>query len=471
MAKFSFGAGISLNTNHDGLLSVSEEFLSSLIKNEPISNYYHVEQTPFARGKFAAVRKCTHRLTNVDYAAKFIRKRRRSMDQRQEILHEVAVLRLAERAQSAQSARIVRLHEVYETPQEIAIVLELAAGGELQRVVDLQDGLPEVEAVQVMRQILEGLIFLHDHNIAHLDLKPQNMLLTGNYPDCDIKLCDFGISRVIRSGIEVREILGTPDYVAPEVLSYEPISLATDIWSVGVLAYVLLSGYSPFAGDTKQETFCNISQCTLNFPDELFEGVSEAARDFIRTTLQTDPGCRLSARQCLEHPWLSFKTPFLIDSLTSTVLNSCIESGVFSKDVSEEREQGESQVDNSVSSMETSSSSCSVSPSPSPSPISSLSYSSSTYSRSHSTSTPAKNGVSCGRRSSHPLINACACPCPCPPAAASNGTTVAVSVASVASPVSVPGRHPHPAHPHQHQLATILTSSPVEITVDRGIIC
>ncbi len=79
-------------------------------------------------------------------------------------------------------------------------------------------------------------------------------------------------------------------FSAPEVLSYEPISLATDIWSVGVLAYVLLSGYSPFAGDTKQETFCNISQCTLNFPEELFDGVSEEARDFIRTTLQTDPG-------------------------------------------------------------------------------------------------------------------------------------------------------------------------------------
>ncbi|CAG2057839.1 unnamed protein product, partial [Timema podura] len=89
-----------------------------------------------------------------------------------------------------------------------------------------------------MKQILEGLNFLHAKNIAHLDLKPQNLLLTGVYPDCDIKLCDFGISRVIQAGAEVREILGTPDYVgyrspgpsAPEILSYEPISLATDIW-------------------------------------------------------------------------------------------------------------------------------------------------------------------------------------------------------------------------------------------------
>ncbi|KAL1137816.1 hypothetical protein AAG570_009512 [Ranatra chinensis] len=254
----------------------------------------------FSRGKFAAVRRVTHKVTGVAYAAKFIRKRRRSMDQRQEILHEVAVLCLAESAH-----RIVNLLEVYETPTEMALVLELAAGGELQRVVDLQDGLEEVEAVRIMHQVLDAIGYLHSHNIAHLDLKPQNMLLTTAYPDTDLKLCDFGISRLIREGIEVREILGTPDYVAPEILSYEPISLATDMWSVGVLAYVLLSGYSPFAGDTKQQTFCNISQCILTFPDELFEGISPAAIHFIQSTLVVDPRCRLNAAECLNHPWLT----------------------------------------------------------------------------------------------------------------------------------------------------------------------
>lgn len=292
--------GISKNKTQNGLLCFDEEMISSIIKTEPITDVYDVEHTPFARGKFAAVRKLVHKGTGVAYAGKFIRKRRRSMDQREEILHEVAVLRLSE-----DSHRIVRLKEVYETPTEMALVLELAAGGELQRVVDGQDGLEEIEAVKVMRQVLEALVFLHDHNIAHLDLKPQNMLLTRDYPDTDIVLCDFGISRVIQDGVEVREILGTPDYVAPEVLSYEPISLATDMWSVGVLAYVLLTGYSPFAGNTKQETFCNISQCALTFPEELFSGVSSTARHFIEATLVINPRCRLSAVECLAHPWLT----------------------------------------------------------------------------------------------------------------------------------------------------------------------
>lgn len=104
-----------------------------------------------------------------------------------------------------------------------------------------------------------------------------------------LKLCDFGISRLVEEVGEVREILGTPDYVAPEVLQYEPLSLATDIWSIGVLAYVLLTGCSPFGGDTKQETFLNISQCALNFPEDLFEDVSEAAQDFIKSALRIKP--------------------------------------------------------------------------------------------------------------------------------------------------------------------------------------
>lgn len=101
-----------------------------------------------------------------------------------------------------------------------------------------------------------------------------------------LKLCDFGISRVVEAGGKIREILGTADYVAPEVLQYEPLCLKTDIWSIGVLAYVLLTGCSPFAGDTKQETFLNISQCALTFPEELFDGVSPLAIEFIRSALR-----------------------------------------------------------------------------------------------------------------------------------------------------------------------------------------
>ncbi|VVC98397.1 unnamed protein product [Leptidea sinapis] len=232
-----------------------------------------------------------------EFAAKFIRKRRRAADTSREIQHEVAVLALC-----SDCSRVVRLHEVYETRSEVAIVLELCAGGELQRLLDEEERLSEGAARRALRHVLEGLAHLHARRLAHLDLKPQNLLLSA--AGDQLLICDFGISRAIQPGAHVREILGTRDYVAPEILSYEPLSLAADIWSVGVLAYVLLSGYSPFAGDTKQETYLNIAQCQLSFPKDLFRGVSQRAKQFIRETLVVDPKGRLTVEECLEHPWL-----------------------------------------------------------------------------------------------------------------------------------------------------------------------
>ncbi|XP_013195989.2 death-associated protein kinase related [Amyelois transitella] len=284
-------------TGSDGLLELPEEKIRSIMRSEPITDVYHVEQTPFARGKFASVRKIRHLVSGEEYAAKFIRKRRRAADTTREIQHEVAVLALCH-----DCTRVVRLHEVYETRSEVAIVLELCAGGELQRLLDDDERLPEGAARRALRHVLEGLAHLHARRVAHLDLKPQNLLLSAGGEE--LLICDFGISRAIQPGAHVREILGTRDYVAPEILSYEPLTLAADIWSVGVLAYVLLSGYSPFAGDTKQETYLNIAQCQLSFPRDIFRGVSQRAIQFIRDTLVVDPKGRLTVEECLEHPWL-----------------------------------------------------------------------------------------------------------------------------------------------------------------------
>lgn len=194
-------------------------------RDKPIGDLYEVDTRPFARGKFAQVKRCKNRNTEIDFAAKFIKRRRRSLDVTNEILHEIRVLRL-----SAKCDRIVQLHDVFESPTEYVMVLEMVTGGELQRVLDEEEFLPERQATRFIRQVLEAISFLHEHQIAHLDIKPQNILLTKPYPDCDIKLCDFGISRVITKGYELREIVGTPDYVAPEILHYEPITLATDMW-------------------------------------------------------------------------------------------------------------------------------------------------------------------------------------------------------------------------------------------------
>ncbi|XP_011642090.1 serine/threonine-protein kinase 17B-like [Pogonomyrmex barbatus] len=292
-------------TSIPGHLAPTPERLGRLLSKQTLEELYEVEEQPFARGKYATVRRCRERSSGRQWAAKFLRKRRRAQELRAEALHEVAVLDAA-----AHCSRLVSLHQVFETNTEMVLVLELAPGGELQMILDRDEVPEERQVARLLKQILDGIAFLHSLNVAHLDIKPQNLVLTGEFPDCDVKLCDFGISRYISHGADIREILGTPDYVAPEVLNYEPISLATDMWSVGVLLYVLLTGCSPFGGDTKQETFCNISRCRLDFPDDLFEDVSEEARDLMRKLMVKDPNERLTVTECLQHPWLNmFEQP------------------------------------------------------------------------------------------------------------------------------------------------------------------
>lgn len=272
------------------------------IQSQPFSSRYTMAPGhELGRGKFAVVRKCIEKETEKEFAAKIMRKRRKGQDCRMEILHEIAVLELAK-----DNPWVIKLHEVYETATEMILVLEYAAGGEIfnQCVAEREEAFKEKDVQRLMRQILKGVSFLHRHNVVHLDLKPQNILLTSDRPLGDIKIVDFGLSRIVNNNEELREIMGTPEYVAPEILSYEPISTATDMWSIGVLAYVMLTGTSPFLGDDKQHTFLNISQLNISYTED-FEGVSERAVDFMKALLVREPEGRATAEDCLQHPWLA----------------------------------------------------------------------------------------------------------------------------------------------------------------------
>ncbi|XP_010892391.1 serine/threonine-protein kinase 17A isoform X2 [Esox lucius] len=194
-----------------------------------------------------------------------------------------------------------------------------AAGGEIfdQCVAEGDEAFTQEEVKQLMRQILEGVDFLHRNNIVHLDLKPQNILLTSGRPLGDIKIVDFGLSRRLCQNQELREIMGTPEYVAPEILNYEPISTATDMWSIGVLAYVMLTGTSPFLGDDKQGTFLNISQINIDYTEDELQDLPASAVDFIQSLLIKEPKCRATAEECLRHRWLQEQAQKTEEDLTS----------------------------------------------------------------------------------------------------------------------------------------------------------
>ncbi|KAK8727779.1 hypothetical protein OTU49_009452 [Cherax quadricarinatus] len=294
-----------------GFLSLDDHTdLSDIFQSGNIEDDYDVEKEPIARGKFAAVRRARHRATGQVFAAKYVRRRRRNVSLEGEARHEVAVLVLGRR-----DPHIVHLHHVYETRSEYIILLEFADGGDLQRLLDEAESLPEPEVRRLLQQVLRGLAFLHTHAIAHLDIKPQNLVMMGDSPDAGVKLVDFGLSRVIDQGSEITQIMGTPDYVAPEVINFEPISLSTDMWAVGVLTYVFLTGCTPFGGDTDQETFVNITQGEFDFPEELFADISDQAKDFICGLLVKKPSDRMTVDDCLNHTWMSTPLPPLRPSI------------------------------------------------------------------------------------------------------------------------------------------------------------
>ncbi|KAE8737825.1 hypothetical protein FOCC_FOCC016708 [Frankliniella occidentalis] len=179
------------------------------------------------------------------------------------------------------------------------------SGGELfERVVADDFTLTERDCILFMRQICEGVDYMHESQVVHLDLKPENIMCQTRTSH-QIKLIDFGLAQRLKPDTPVRVLFGTPEFIPPEIINYEPIGTESDMWSVGVICYVLLSGLSPFMGDNDAETFANITRADFDFDDEAFDAISQDARDFISALLVKRKEKRLTARQCLDHPWLA----------------------------------------------------------------------------------------------------------------------------------------------------------------------
>ncbi|CAB4053959.1 Death-associated protein kinase 1,Death-associated protein kinase dapk-1,Myosin light chain kinase 2, skeletal/cardiac muscle,Myosin light chain kinase family member 4,Myosin light chain kinase, smooth muscle,Serine/threonine-protein kinase 17B,Death-associated protein kinase 3,Serine/threonine-protein kinase 17A,Myosin light chain kinase 3 [Lepeophtheirus salmonis] len=226
------------------------------------------------RGRFGVVFKVKDKETNEILAAKFV-KCRRSED------------------------------PAYENPKEIIMVMEYIGGGELfEKVVQDDFTLTERDCVLFMKQICAAVGYMHSKEIVHLDLKPENILCKSKKSH-QIKIIDFGLTRKLKPPDEVRILFGTPEFVSPEVINYEPVSTTSDMWSVGVVCYVLLSGLSPFMGDSDAETFGNISGIRYDFEDEAFDNISDESKDFIKNLLVKNQNERLSAYECLQHAWLA----------------------------------------------------------------------------------------------------------------------------------------------------------------------
>ncbi|XP_063803193.1 death-associated protein kinase 2-like isoform X1 [Pseudophryne corroboree] len=196
-------------------------------------------------------------------------------------------------------------HDNVEDLYELLEKLGRIRGGELFDFIADKEALTEEEAIEFLEQILRGVAYMHARHIAHFDLKPENiMLLQKDVPHPKIKIIDFGLAQKIEDGAVFKSLCGTPQYIAPEVINYEQLGPPTDMWSIGVITYILLSGLSPFQGETDAETLTNVVSGNYEFDDRYFKQTSDMAKEFIQQLLLKNPSDRMTAVECLIHPWI-----------------------------------------------------------------------------------------------------------------------------------------------------------------------
>ncbi|GKU91450.1 hypothetical protein SLEP1_g5323 [Rubroshorea leprosula] len=199
---------------------------------------------------------------------------------------------------------VIDLYDVYEDQTGVHLVLELCSGGELFDRIVAQERYSEVQAAAVVKQIAEGLAALHRANIVHRDLKPENCLLLNRTEDSPLKIMDFGLSSVDEFTDPVVGLFGSVDYVSPEALSQGKITSKSDMWSLGVILYILLSGYPPFIAQSNRQKQQMIIAGQFSFEEKTWKDISSSAKQLISDLLKVDPDRRPSAQQLLDHPWV-----------------------------------------------------------------------------------------------------------------------------------------------------------------------
>jgi len=263
-----------------------------------IETAYDLKQE-LGRGAFSIVYLAAQKASGQQFAVKVINKKDLGKDYEKNLKMEVDILK------KVNHPNIIALKELFDTPDKLYLIMELVTGGELFDKIVEKGSYTEHEAAQLVRKIVSAVEYLHNLGIVHRDLKPENLLLKRADNDLEIAIADFGLSKIVGQQMMMQTACGTPSYVAPEVLNASGYGKEVDMWSIGVITYILLCGFPPFYGDTVPEIFEQIMEANFDYPEEYWGSVSKEAKDFINKLLVVDSDKRLSAGDALKHPWLA----------------------------------------------------------------------------------------------------------------------------------------------------------------------
>jgi len=211
------------------------------------------------------------------------------------------VLKEAHTMMDLKHSCVLHMRNLFVGDKNVYLVTDYAAGGELFSYIRDHGWLSEDVVSVIARKLLEGIKYLHDRGIVHRDLKPQNVLCATDDPT-DIRIADFGLSKILSEDTMLKTCCGSPHYLAPEVLQCTEYDSKVDIWGIGIIVYVALTGCLPFFDDDMRKLVVKIMTADYTWPDDVI--VSDAAKDFVRKTLEKDPAKRPCVADCLVHPWI-----------------------------------------------------------------------------------------------------------------------------------------------------------------------
>jgi len=306
--------GFSNESSSASIAPVSIAVTDDNISN--IEHRYHIDARVLGTDQYGSVRRCTDRTTGQHYAVKSVRKSEPSVKPAG-LRREISLL------QAMKHDSIIQLRDVYEDSKYVHLVTDLCTGGELfDKIVEKASSdsenqatncFEEAEASRILFQILTAVSYMHKAGVVHRDIKPENILFETKDADSPVMIIDFGLARQ-HSSLEgpMKTVVGTPYYVAPEVLR-KCYDKSCDLWSVGVIAYIMLCGYPPFNGLDNAETHKSILRGRYRFASEDWKGTSREARDFIQRMLKMDTRRRMTVEQALQHPFIVKHTALRID--------------------------------------------------------------------------------------------------------------------------------------------------------------
>ncbi|CAD8061662.1 unnamed protein product [Paramecium primaurelia] len=270
------------------------------LKQGSISNFYKIEKS-LGSGAFGEVRLVIHKSSGCRRAMKQIRKDKIIKDDEENMFSEVNTLK------ELDHPNIVKLHELFQDTKNYYLITEFLEGGELFQKITEMKYFTEKMAADIMKQILGGVVHCHEKKIVHRDLKPENILFENKKQNSNLKIIDFGTSKKVESNQNLTKRLGTPYYIAPEVLKRN-YNEKCDVWSCGVILYIMLCGYPPFGGQD-QEILQNIEIGKYEFDPEDWNKISEEAKNLIKKMLTKDYTQRISAQEAFNDPWIQKNAP------------------------------------------------------------------------------------------------------------------------------------------------------------------